>query len=337
MLEKRRILDSSDFINCLRKRKTSYHDNYLAMYSSWLGGFVTDPMLMVVPVDDHIVHRGDGIFEAFKCVDGNIYLLNRHLDRLEYSARITQLPIPVARHELVDIICQTVKTGRSPNCMVRVFVSRGPGGFTTDPYECPETQLYIIVTSLKSPPEELYQKGASLKTSHIPIKQSYFANVKSCNYLPNTLMHKEAVDAGVNFTVSVDERGFLGEGSTANIGILSQDGALLVPKFHRILRGTTVTRVLELAQDLVSEGKLSRVAEADISPQQAYEAREVMMFGTTIDVVPIITFDGHRIGGGVPGPLARILLELLKKDQHLGEGVLTPVWDKPAKEGMDGH
>ena len=59
-----------------------HHDNYLAMYSSVYGGIIQDPRLMLVPVDDHIVHRGDGIFEAFKSIDRKIYLLQSHLDRL---------------------------------------------------------------------------------------------------------------------------------------------------------------------------------------------------------------------------------------------------------------
>ena len=38
--------------------------NYLAFYSSELGGIVTDPALMVVSVDDHLVHRGHAVFDT---------------------------------------------------------------------------------------------------------------------------------------------------------------------------------------------------------------------------------------------------------------------------------
>ena len=64
-----------------------YHSNYFAMYSSLYGGVVTDPLLMTLPIDDHMVHRGDGVFEAFKSVGGNIYNLGGHLERLVTSAR----------------------------------------------------------------------------------------------------------------------------------------------------------------------------------------------------------------------------------------------------------
>lgn len=34
--------------------------HYAAFYSSELGGIVTDPALMVVGIDDHMLHRGHG-------------------------------------------------------------------------------------------------------------------------------------------------------------------------------------------------------------------------------------------------------------------------------------
>ena len=36
----------------------------MAFYSSRLGGITTDPALMVVPMDDHLVHRGHAVFDT---------------------------------------------------------------------------------------------------------------------------------------------------------------------------------------------------------------------------------------------------------------------------------
>lgn len=305
--------------------KQDYQQHYLAMYSSWYGGIIKEPALMMVPVDDHLVHRGDGIFEAFKCVRWNLYGLQRHLDRLERSARGASLNLPMSRAELTEIILATVRSADVPDCLVRLFISRGPGGFSTNPYECPASQLYIVVTTLKRPPRGKYQSGVTLKSSHIPIKQSYFASMKSCNYLPNVLMKKEAEDAGVDYTVSIDEKNFLGEGPTENIGIITSNDEFLVPRFDRILQGITLTRLLELAQELVPPGILARVAEADITREQAYEAREIMMFGTTFDILPVVAYDGKSIGEGRPGPFYRRFLDLIEQDMRACPQMLTPV------------
>ncbi len=304
-----------------------YHHDYLAMYSSVLGGVVTHPFLMTIPLDDHMVHRGDGIFEAFKCVQGNIYNLQGHLERLERSARAVYLKLPATLEQITDLVVGTIRITAARDCLIRLFVSRGPGGFTTNPYECPSSQLYIVVCRPSIPPEEQYEQGVAIKTSSIPIKKSYFANIKSCNYLPNVLMKKEAVDAGVQYTVSIDENGFLGEGSTENIGLVTQDLVLKFPQFSRILKGTTVTRAAELARSLVGKGELKQVIFEDLTLNEAYTAAEILLFGTTFDILPAVVFDGHPIGSGSPGRVFQLVHELLEQDIRTNSARQTKVFE----------
>ena len=46
--------------------------------------------------------------------------------------------------------------------------------------------------------------------------------MKTCNYISNVLMSKEALDAGLNFMVNITDDGFLGEGATENIAYLNK-------------------------------------------------------------------------------------------------------------------
>lgn len=59
----------------LRAFRASYESKqqYLAMYSSIFGGITTDPAAMVIPIDDHIVHRGHGVFDTAAIMDGLAY------------------------------------------------------------------------------------------------------------------------------------------------------------------------------------------------------------------------------------------------------------------------
>lgn len=297
---------------------------YRAMYSTWMGGIVTDPTLMLVPVDDHIVHRGDGVFEAFKCVRGRIYLLERHLDRLERSSAMIGLAWPVSRSVLKQRIQETIRAAEVEDCLFRLYISRGPGDFSPSPSSTYGSQLYLVVTDLSHPPPQKYESGCSLITSAIPVKPGFFANVKSCNYLPNVLMEKEAEEGGADYAVGLDEAGCLTEGPTENMGLITRDGAFLVPPFKRILRGTTVIRMMELAQSLVREGVLREVRESPIAREDVLAAAEVMMFGTTFDVLPVVSFDGQSIGGGQPGPVFRTFLDRMRADQQEGE-LTTPI------------
>jgi branched-chain amino acid aminotransferase len=302
---------------------------YLAMYSSWLEGIVMDPQLMWVPVDDHIVHRGDGVFEAIKCVDGKIYALDRHLERLEISAQKIGLKLPIGIEEIREVCLATTKAARdvskSREFILRLYLSRGPGGFTTNPYECIASQIYLVVTEFKPYAAAKYETGVSAAVSEFSVKESFFANVKSCNYLPNVLMKKEAIDQGVDFTVSRDEQGFLAEGSTENFAIISRDGDLVVPPFDRILRGVTAVRVMELAQVLVADGSIRKIINAPLSINDVYEAQEAMFFGTTLDVLPVTKFNDHKIGNGDVGPACRQLLNLIRVDLRTGEGMVTDI------------
>ena len=290
------------------------HEEYYAMYSSVWDGIVVDPAFMMIPIDDHMVHRGDGVFEAFKCVNGNLYNVRRHLKRLKYSAEAVGIEPPFSLDDILEIVIETIRVSQQKECLVRLFVSRGPGGFTTNPYECVRSQLYVVITSLSRPPLSKYEKGVTMSVSKIPIKPSFFANIKSCNYLPNVLMKKEAVDSGVDFVLSLDENGFLCESSTENVGVLTSEGVLLFPRFDRILRGTTVTRAYELAHRLVPQGTISSVDFADISLDMAYACKEMMTFGTTFDILPIVDFNAHVIGSGEPGPVYKELYKLLRQD-----------------------
>jgi branched-chain amino acid aminotransferase len=289
-------------------------ENYYSMFSSAWNGIVTDPLLMSVPVDDHLVHRGDGVFETLKCVGGKIYLGREHVARLFASAEKIGLKPSFSQDEIIEIMRQVIRAGRHNDCLVRVLLSRGPGSFGVNPYDCPKAGLYVIAHKLTPAFMELHPEGARCASSAIPIKPGFFATSKTCNYLPNALMKKEAVDKGVDFTISFDERGKIAEGATENIGLLNAQRELLVPNTARILSGTTMLRVMELAKPLIERGTLARIAHADLGRDDLITATEAFIFGTTPDVTAVVSFDGKPIGTGKPGPVALELNELLRRD-----------------------
>lgn len=315
---------SSDWPVLAAALRKPYQDSYFAMYSSLFGGIVTDPALMILPIDDHMVHRGDGIFEAIKAVRGRVYNLEGHLDRLDQSAAALYLAIPASRQELSAIIRETIRAAGRTDCMIRVFVSRGPGSFAVNPYDCPMPQLYVVVTSLGSPFMKLHPEGGRIRTSRIAAKSAGMSHIKNCNYAPNVLMKKEAVDAGVHFSAGFDERGFLTEGAIENMGIVTAGKRLLFPKLDRILAGTTMLRVMELARTLIPSGILKEVAFADISREDIMAASEFLLTGTTINVAAGVEFDGHPIGTGKPGPVYRALESVLEEDMRSNTALLTP-------------
>jgi len=319
-----KAIDRANYIDCLAEAQCDYQRNYFAMYSSILDGIATDPALMLVPVDDHLVHRGDGIFEALKCVGGNLYNMGAHLQRLERSAAALYHQLPWSRSTIAQHVIDTTRAGGQADCVIRILVSRGPGSFSANPYDCPQPGLYIIATASPTPFMEAHPEGARIIVSRVPLKPPPLNTAKSCNYILNALMKKEAADARADFPSSFDENGCLAEGATESIGVVTESGELLFPQLRRILRGTTMIRVMERAQSLVETGELQRVAAGSILRKTMEKAAEIIIIGTTIDLVAAREFDGKPVGNGKPGPVYRKLHALLLDDMHNNRDVLTP-------------
>ena len=306
--------DLTTFAAALDARRQPWYGNYYAMYSSLLDGVVTDPALMLLPLDDHLVHRGDGVFDTGKCVEGGLYNFEAHLDRLMRSAAAIGITWPGGRDEILRLTHETIRIAGRRNCSVRVILARGPGGFGVSPYESPRPALYIVVYALGRPFMELHPEGAVARRSLIPCKPSEMAAIKNCNYLPNVLMKRESVDWGVDFVVGFDPDGHMTEGPTENVGIVTRGGELLFPRLENILAGTTMLRLIELARTRVADGVLSGVAHRDITEQDIREAAEMLIVGTTLNLVAVREYEGQPVGTGRPGPVYHCLGSMLEED-----------------------
>jgi branched-chain amino acid aminotransferase len=288
---------------------------YYAFYSSVLGGITTDPAFMTVPLDDHLVHRGDGVFEALKCKSGGVFLWGPHKERMMKSAMGLGLKVP---ENLEEAVSSAVKASGQKDCIIRIFLSRGPGYFSTNPYDSIGEQLYVVITKWIQMADKYYLEGASIGRSLVPPKESWLAQIKTCNYLPNVMMKKEAVERKLDFTIGFDANGNITESGTENIVILTEKNILARPKYKQILKGTTMTRTLELAQALKADGAIKDVTEMDLKEEDLLAAKEVMMIGTTLDVLPVTRYEGNKIANGQVGPVAKALLKMLHEDQVSG-------------------
>jgi len=318
-------LNTEQVLENLRSLRARQPVKYSAFYSSQLGGVVTDPALMVIPFDDHMVHRGHGIFDTAGIVNGKIYDLEAHLDRFVRSAQRSNLPLPGSREQMRDLIIKTVALSRQRDGAIRYWLSSGPGSLELSPAPGAEAGFFVMVFAGLSYPDRWYNEGLKVMTTTFPIKPPLYAITKSTNYLPNVLMQMEAKQAGLDNGVFLDESGNVGESSNMNVAFVTQDGVFRHPKFDRILSGCTSLRLLELAPELVQQGLVAGVEVSDIPATDARAAQEMMLIGSSIKVASIVEWDGAKIGDGRPGPIAKALLALLEEDMRTGRDRLIDV------------
>ncbi|HKE83813.1 MAG TPA: aminotransferase class IV [Vicinamibacterales bacterium] len=317
-----RMLSADDVLAGLHDIRKRQPVKYSAFYSSQLGGIVTDPALMVIPFDDHIVHRGHGIFDTAGLVNGRIYDLEAHLDRFLGSAERSKLTLPGSRDEMRSIIVSTTAASGLRDGAIRYWLSSGPGSLELSPAAGAKPGFFVMIFGGLSYPERWYTEGLRVMTTTYPIKPPLYAITKATNYLPNVLMQMEAKERGLDNGVFIDEAGYVGESSNMNVAFVMKDGVLRHPRFERVLAGCTSLRLLDLAPSLVGKGVITGVDVGDVPVADARAAREMFLIGSSVKIAPIVEWDGQPIGDGKPGPVSKALLQLIENDMRTGDRLI---------------
>jgi branched-chain amino acid aminotransferase len=133
------------------------------------------------------------------------------------------------------------------------------------------------------------------------------------NYINSILALREALDAGFEEALLLDNEGYVAEGSGENV-FLVRNGVLYTPELTSCLEGITRDSIMRIAAD---QGLT--VKEKRITRDEVYVADEAFFTGTAAEVVPIREVDNRTIGSGARGPitetLQRIYLESVRGEQ----------------------
>ena len=307
------------------QEKLSRENDFYLFYSTYLGGFTRDRLLMSVPIDDHIVHRGDGVFDNALCIEGNYYLLDQHIDRFFFSANAIGILPPFSRADLKQLLIRLGTASGKKNFIARFFLSRGHGSMSVYPHEAISPNLYVLIGKSSPPPERYFKSGMIAATSPFGMRSPISPQVKSVNYLSNALMELAAKNSGADAAIAVDQNGNITEGSNKNVAVVGKDGVMRVPPFDKILRGTTLARALELAEQLKKKNIIAGVSIENIPISEAYNASEVLFFSTSLFAASVVKYDGRTISDGKPGKVWKNFYDLFQKDIKSNKKLLTPL------------
>jgi 4-amino-4-deoxychorismate lyase len=90
-------------------------ENFGAFYSSSMGGIITEPALMMMPVDDQFVCKGYGITETVVLRDGHLYMLDEHIARLVAACEQIGLVLPFSEAAVKRVILDTAAASGTLN------------------------------------------------------------------------------------------------------------------------------------------------------------------------------------------------------------------------------
>lgn len=271
----------------------------------YLDGRFVDEADAKISVFDHGLLYGDGIFEGIRLYQGNIFRLDEHLERLEYSAKAIMLKMPWSRQEIAEATCETCRQNSLTDGYIRLVVTRGVGDLGLSPWLCPKPTLFIIASKIALYPPEHYTAGLSIVTvaTRRVNPAALPPTVKSLNYLNNILAKIEARQAGCLEAIMLNDQGFVAECTGDNIYIVHK-GEIITPATSQgALKGVTRSAIVSIAAEL---GLPMR--EADLTRYDVWTADECFLTGTAAEVIPVVKLDGREIGTAQPGPVtARVL------------------------------
>ena len=252
-----------------------------------------------ISIYDHGFLYGDGVYEAIRAYDGIVFKLREHLDRLYESAKSIKIELPFEKQELGRMVVEVLKKNQLKSGYVRIVVSRGAGKMGVDPRNCTKPTIVIMA----EPREPLFgekMKGISAIISSMRRTPSWSLDprIKTLNYLNNVLAKIEAIEAGVEEAIMLNEQGYVAETSTENIFVV-KNGIVVTPHPSLgVLKGITRDVVVRIVKELGFP-----LEERPITVHELFNADEVMVTGTAAEVVPVIKISGRTVGEGKVGPI----------------------------------
>ena len=257
---------------------------------------------------------GDGVFETMRSYSGKVFQLERHIDRLLISLKILRIKIPYTKNKLCLLVDRALRLNKLNNAYIKLLVTRGvtPGGI--DIPKTTKPTLLIYVSPLGGIAEGIYKKGIKINFACVDKNEkSFIARIKSLNYLDNILARAEARDGGFDEAVFVNAKGNVAEATTSNIFMVKRSTLITPPLRAGLLPGITRQVVIQIIKKYFR----NKICEKNIKPDDLFNADEIFLTNSILEIVPVVKLGRKRIGTGKPGiftNLVRIFYRTEVKD-----------------------
>jgi branched-chain amino acid aminotransferase len=281
-------------------------------------------------VRSRALNYGLGCFagiRGYKTDDGqqvNVFRLDRHVRRLEQSARILRLRLSGSRSEIADVIVELLRRNEMRgDVYIRPIVFANSNELS--PLLDPDTSAIFcmpIGRYLSAEPIDVcVSSWRRVREPAIPARAKATAG-----YLNSALARREAMDNGYAEAILLTEEGLVSEGSAEHV-FMVRDGQLISPPSTADnLDGITRQSLITLArEDLGIE-----FVERPIGRTELYVADELFLCGTGAEVTAVRSVDRRTVGDGLIGPVTKRLSErfeaVIRGRVPARVDWLTPVW-----------
>lgn len=270
----------------------------------------------------HIEDRGyqfaDGVYEVMCVWNGFPVDYVPHIVRLNRSLSELRMTPPVSDSGLRLIVQEVVRRNRLEKGTIYIQVNRGVAPRVhTFPGAHVKPSLVVTAKHGAGLSDAVAEEGVAVITA--PDIRWARRDIKSVGLLPNALAKQAAAESKAYEALLVTPDGLVTEASAANAWMVTKDKVLIThPTTNAILGGITRATVLKMAR---SAGYA--VEERGFTLDEARNAKEVFLTGTTAFVMPVTSIDGKPVANGGAGTIA---LDLRRRYKAYLEALTDTAW-----------
>ena len=275
----------------------------------WMNGKLVPFKNARIHVLTHALHYSTSIFEGIRCYDtpngSAIFRLPEHIDRFFNSGKLYGMKIPYSKKQISDAIIKTVKASNLKQCYIRPLAYYGYGTMGLTPLKN-KVDVSISCWEWKMGESKAGKfSGARCKISkwiRIDSRSQPMQAKSAANYSNAALARVEALKAGYDEAIMLNNKGHVAEGSAENIFVVKNGKITTPPLSADILNGITRDSAIQMIK---SNGK--KISEKNITVKNLLSADEIFMTGTAAEVKSVTRVNRTKIGSGKIGPITREL------------------------------
>jgi branched-chain amino acid aminotransferase len=282
------------------------------MSKIWMDGELVDWDDARIHVLTPSLHYGWAVFEGMRAYATDrgpaIFQHRAHVERLFASAAVLSLDIPYTPDELMDASRSLCRVNGQDAYYIRPIAYLASGEMGLNPLP---SKVRVAIAAWPWGAVLGEEASASGVRASVSSWQRVAANAIPTGakvagaYVTASLAKLEAVRAGYDEAILLNEHGRVAEGTGENLFIV-KDGVLATPPTSEgVLRGITRDAVLDFAREADIP-----MTEQPLLRQDLYTADEAFFTGTASEIVPIRSVDGRVVGP--PGPVTKQLLEIFR-------------------------
>lgn len=268
----------------------------------YINGTIVNEKENVIQAKDEGLLFGYGAFETIRVYEYTPFMLSEHLERLRSSLKKLEININIQEF-IKDEIDRYIKYSNLRSGVLRITVTKG----------FKKANVVFSCRDIKYKQED-YEKGFSIRTSNIRRNSSSpIVYLKSLNYMDNIFAKIEVSRLGFDEALFINTDSIICECSSSNIFFI-KDKIIYTPY---IACGLLAGTVRELIIKNLSKKQKLYVREGSYTINFLYEADEVFITNSVLQIMPVTMVNDKIIGAGVPGHITKELMKQYEKEIRL--------------------